>query len=108
MRHSDFGRGCADVRQSRHSGTLASMKSSPVRSTPASGRGTAPRIPSAGRATDGVTDTLKDTLREDEEKPEEKGAGLKDSLLYGKSDPEPADEKAGTVPPDDAPAAPKT
>jgi len=44
------------------------------------------------RATDGVTDTLKDTLREDE----------------GKSDPEPPDEKAGTVPPDDAPADPKT
>ena len=64
------------------------------------------------RATDGVTDTLKDTLREDEEKPEEqeKGAGLKDSLLYGKSDTdsEPADEKAGTVPPDDTPAAPTT
>ncbi|HOD27634.1 MAG TPA: twin-arginine translocase TatA/TatE family subunit [Syntrophales bacterium] len=60
------------------------------------------------RATDGVTDTLKDTLREDEEKPEEKDAGLKDSLLYGKSDPEPADEKAGTVPPDDATADPKT
>ncbi|HAR97805.1 MAG TPA: twin-arginine translocase subunit TatB [Syntrophus sp. (in: bacteria)] len=62
------------------------------------------------RATDGVTDTLKDTLREDEEKPEEKerDAGLKDSLLYGKSDPEPPDEKAGTVPPDDAPADPKT
>lgn len=62
------------------------------------------------RATDGVADTLKDSLREDEEKPEEKGAGLKDSLLYGKSDPdpEPTDKQTGTAPPDDAPADPTT
>lgn len=61
------------------------------------------------KATDGVTDSIKDTMREDDGKTEghEKDDGMKDSLLYGKREAEPADEKNGADPPADPPTGPK-
>jgi Tat protein translocase TatB subunit len=56
------------------------------------------------RATEGVTEGIKDTLRADDIK--ENINGMKDSLLYGKSDPEPPQPPADQTPAKTKPADP--